>query len=118
MICDILQVRDADIDADTPFGDFGFDSVSIMELANRIGDTHAVNLPPTAFFEHPTLNKIIQHIKTSAKPSIKTTNQDKQTEIADTNRSETQTANHLRRQCFRLFALEIYRVFHAKTQTA
>ncbi|HEX6101218.1 MAG TPA: alpha/beta fold hydrolase [Thermoanaerobaculia bacterium] len=59
MVAEITKVDCDDIQADRHFGDYGFDSISLTELAGRITDEYPfVDLDPATFLDHPFLNDL------------------------------------------------------------
>lgn len=54
----------AGLDAGQAFADSGFNSLSVVELRNRLTAVTAVTLPATAIFDHPTPTELAQYLIT------------------------------------------------------
>ena len=50
------------IDADQAFQDLGFDSLSAVELRNRLKTATALTLSPTLIFDYPTPSTLAHHL--------------------------------------------------------
>ncbi|MGY2288359.1 SDR family NAD(P)-dependent oxidoreductase [Pseudomonas sp. SDO528_S397] len=58
----ILQ-RDANsLRPQVALADYGFDSITYVELANRINRDYGLDITPALFFEHKSLNALAQHL--------------------------------------------------------
>jgi acyl transferase domain-containing protein/2-polyprenyl-3-methyl-5-hydroxy-6-metoxy-1,4-benzoquinol methylase len=62
IVSQILQVRIEEIDAETAFSEYGFDSITFVEFADRLNQTYQLDLKPTLFYEHSTLGRLTQYL--------------------------------------------------------
>ncbi|ARF57987.1 type I polyketide synthase [Streptomyces gilvosporeus] len=59
----VLGLPDAEsVAADRPFLELGFDSLTALELRNRLATAVGTRLPPTVVFEHPTPAALTAHL--------------------------------------------------------
>ncbi|SYX83881.1 trans AT polyketide synthase of type I involved in bacillaene synthesis (fragment) [Paenibacillus alvei] len=63
-ISGILKVNLNDIDIDAEFGEHGFDSIMLTELANKLNEGYKLELTPTIFFEYPAIRSFIDYLVT------------------------------------------------------
>ncbi|MGA5042280.1 SDR family NAD(P)-dependent oxidoreductase [Streptomyces capoamus] len=61
----LLRVRPAELDADTELHDYGFDSITLTDLANRINARYDIDLTPPVLFEHSTLGRLAAYLGTA-----------------------------------------------------
>ena len=63
----------ADINADTGFQDLGFDSLSAVELRNRLKTATGLTISPTVIFDYPTPAALAEHFDTELAAAASTT---------------------------------------------
>ena len=59
MVSALIKVNPTDIDLDSELSEYGFDSISLTELANRLNSEFDLDLMPTLFFEFPTIVALV-----------------------------------------------------------
>ncbi|HSI50907.1 MAG TPA: SDR family NAD(P)-dependent oxidoreductase, partial [Ideonella sp.] len=62
MVSALIKVRPEDIDGETALSEYGFDSVSLTEFGAALNQQYQLELKPTVFFEHPTLDGLADHL--------------------------------------------------------
>ncbi|MEU3645654.1 SDR family NAD(P)-dependent oxidoreductase [Lentzea sp. NPDC034063] len=55
----LLKTDPADIDLDTHFPAFGFESISLASLAQELGGRLGIDLSPAVFFQHPNIRGLV-----------------------------------------------------------
>ncbi|MEV0623496.1 type I polyketide synthase [Nonomuraea sp. NPDC050404] len=58
------------IEADRPFQDFGFDSLTAVELRNRLQTVTGLRLSPTLVFDHPSPRALATHLDTALSGTV------------------------------------------------
>ncbi|MBN4053213.1 SDR family NAD(P)-dependent oxidoreductase, partial [bacterium AH-315-L15] len=58
----LLKVKPEDIDGDVELNEYGFDSITLTEFANKLNQEYKLELTPTLFFEYPTLNSVAEYL--------------------------------------------------------
>jgi pimaricinolide synthase PimS1 len=58
----------AQIQPDQAFNEIGFDSLTAVELRNRIAAATSIRLPATLIFDYPTPNDLIHHLRAGLVP--------------------------------------------------
>ena len=62
LVSDLLGLPSDAIEPSAEMSDFGFDSITFTELANRINDAFGFDLTPAVLFDHGTLAALAQYL--------------------------------------------------------
>ncbi|WP_281988846.1 SDR family NAD(P)-dependent oxidoreductase [Aquimarina aggregata] len=63
-IVTILKIDEKAVLSDVPFGDFGFDSISLTELSNQINKKFNLELVPTIFYNYSSIQGLVKYLMT------------------------------------------------------
>ncbi|YCI17588.1 SDR family NAD(P)-dependent oxidoreductase [Paenibacillus sp. Z3-2] len=61
-VSSLLKVSIYDLDSDSEWAEYGFDSILFTELADRLNRDHGLGLTPAIFFEHATIRELAVHL--------------------------------------------------------
>ena len=62
MVSESLKIGRHDIDVDSELSEFGFDSITLTKFGNQLSEKYNLELSPTVFFEHPTLERLSNYL--------------------------------------------------------
>ncbi|MBF0395141.1 MAG: SDR family NAD(P)-dependent oxidoreductase [Desulfobacterales bacterium] len=62
IISEILSVSEEEINPDENIGEYGFDSITFTELANRLNEKYKIDVTPAIFFEYSSVNSLSKFI--------------------------------------------------------
>ncbi|MEU9123593.1 SDR family NAD(P)-dependent oxidoreductase [Streptomyces sp. NPDC048506] len=62
-VADLLKFDLADIDADTHFHAYGFESIALAKLAAELNATLGTDVTPALFFECPDIRSLAEHLR-------------------------------------------------------
>jgi acyl carrier protein len=63
-----IQRPPESVDVDATFDRFDFNSLAAVELSGELEDWLAVPVSPLAFYEHPTIAQLAEHLAAGAPP--------------------------------------------------
>ncbi|WP_342434393.1 SDR family NAD(P)-dependent oxidoreductase [Paenibacillus sp. FSL H7-0442] len=61
-ISNVLDVNAKDIDDDAEWGEYGFDSISLTQLANRLNQAYELDITPALFFEYSGIREFAKYL--------------------------------------------------------
>ena len=64
MVAKLLKLDVSNLSVDEELGDYGFDSILMTHFANNLNDYYQLDLQPTVFFNHPTIEELTAYLMT------------------------------------------------------
>ena len=61
-VSETLKIKEKDLDPDEDLSEYGFDSISFTEFANRINEKYSLEITPAIFFEYPSIGSFAQYL--------------------------------------------------------
>ncbi|ERO59992.1 SDR family NAD(P)-dependent oxidoreductase [Pseudomonas piscis] len=62
MISDYLKIAREELDRNTPFGEFGFDSIASTAFTRLLNERYGLDMAPSEFFETPTIAALASYL--------------------------------------------------------
>ncbi|MGA8165562.1 MAG: SDR family NAD(P)-dependent oxidoreductase [Waddliaceae bacterium] len=62
IISKYMKLRIEDLDVETEFSEYGFDSITLSGFANILNQHYHLELSPTIFFEYPTIGRFANYL--------------------------------------------------------
>lgn len=73
VITKMLKIKDKDIDMNKNVNDYGFNSMSIVELTNKINEKYDLSLTPAIYFQYGTIKELSEYLCDEYKTIIEKT---------------------------------------------
>ncbi|MCP5003294.1 MAG: SDR family NAD(P)-dependent oxidoreductase, partial [Planctomycetes bacterium] len=92
-----LKLNIQDIDLNTEFSEYGFDSITLTDFANQLNQKYKLELTPTLFFEYSTIGTFADYLARKHDPvfveqfHLETSTQTSSGEVTDKEKSTTAT---------------------------
>lgn len=70
IIIEMLKIKEKDIDYDRNIQDYGFNSISIVDLTNKINRRFNLSLTPSIYFQYETIRLLSNHLYESFREKV------------------------------------------------
>ena len=68
IIARLLKIEEGDLDTDTDFNEYGFDSIVITQLCDQLNNQFKLEITPPLFYETITINQLVSYISSHKAP--------------------------------------------------
>lgn len=65
-VADVLRVEPDELDVNTPYTEFGVDSLLAVDIVNRLNSVEGLDLKATDLFNYPTVSKLVTELLSSS----------------------------------------------------
>ncbi|WP_225887712.1 SDR family NAD(P)-dependent oxidoreductase [Myxococcus xanthus] len=89
VVSKVLKIPFEELDADAELKEMGFDSISLTDLAHQLAGEYRLDLTPTVFFEHPTINALVGRLVSEHRPLLAERHRGVAGPVADTSPEDT-----------------------------
>ncbi|RDK95530.1 ketoacyl-synthetase-like protein, partial [Enterobacillus tribolii] len=59
----LLGIRREELDLDANLAEYGFDSIRLVEITQKVNDYYGFSLPPSVFFNYPTMGRLADYLE-------------------------------------------------------
>lgn len=99
-VSEILKIDLIDLDTEEELGEYGFDSVTLVQFSTAINQFYELDLAPTVFYNYPTVERLIAFLISQFGPDLIKNKLQAEEEGSAKNRSEEKKTDHINQTNF------------------
>ncbi|TCN57665.1 SDR family NAD(P)-dependent oxidoreductase [Flavobacterium circumlabens] len=99
-VSEILKIDLIDLDTEEELGEYGFDSVTLVQFSTAINQFYELDLAPTVFYNYPTVERLIAFLISQFGPDLIKNKLQAEEEGSAKNRLEEKKTDHINQTNF------------------